>query len=734
MKKFCAPLKRVHRRLFIFIASLIAFFATASGFFPKKLISLILASILGFNSLTLARSTSFLDSAYAQTPSSNPDKTTLINSEQQIQNKQICLPFVGCADVPGVPDVLEDVIGDAVEREITNALLEVVRDDIPIEISTDNLYPTISQLPDSPFSPEGSALEPEDTILDVIQKMLLVSPDGTLELMPGDYAAKIYLYCLKPNAPGIPVHEYASPNGHRYLLAPAAGSRADVIRALNVRALGSGLSHTQLNVLMWNIQTGVDYEEMAPDVRETIDYLIPDYRDSLSQDFVEQIISTWNTVSSLHSDLPSFEDALNELGDVGQFIKATMSVREQLIQHGTNYFALSEDFIIPVSSNEAERYADVPWSIISDRIYARMVTQGRTGEFGSLQIRVLPDENPLDNNQPPIFVETIEGLETPHVIDFSEYISTDISSEELIGLKAAGNDGSSTLPAVLVVPPSDLQSVNVNGHSHSKISKRAAATVLRAGVKAGARAIPGVGLALTLYDLYELFMAVGVPETPTDDDYKVQPPGIGFPEEELPPTGNLDDSLDPIAVADSLCDKLGNRPDRGQIGGVTEAVCSIADGGATTLPDNSSTLFFRENVKRRDRQIGVSQGITYTDEEFKNSQAHHIVPKGDPRAAGAREVLEENGISINDPRNGVMLPKDDEGPVNPALENAHRHSGHHPHYSEYVNQRFREERPQTPEEVWELINEIRIELIEGDVPGQQPGIRLSSKDFSVDLS
>jgi hypothetical protein len=52
----------------------------------------------------------------------------------------------------------------------------------------------------------------------------------------------------------------------------------------------------------------------------------------------------------------------------------------------------------------------------------------------------------------------------------------------------------------------------------------------------------------------------------------------------------------------------------------------------------------------------------------RGHEAHHIIPKGMKEAAEARQILEDAGIDINDPRNGVWLPKDTAVPNPSAVE------------------------------------------------------------------
>jgi hypothetical protein len=65
----------------------------------------------------------------------------------------------------------------------------------------------------------------------------------------------------------------------------------------------------------------------------------------------------------------------------------------------------------------------------------------------------------------------------------------------------------------------------------------------------------------------------------------------------------------------------------------------------------------------------------------EGSEAHHIVPGSEPEAADLREHLRQNGITdINDPANGVWLPRGPEAP-NPDVSTRHEFTfADHPEY------------------------------------------------------
>ncbi len=78
------------------------------------------------------------------------------------------------------------------------------------------------------------------------------------------------------------------------------------------------------------------------------------------------------------------------------------------------------------------------------------------------------------------------------------------------------------------------------------------------------------------------------------------------------------------------------------------------------------------------------------DREFQpdiNHQAHHIIPQNDARAQRLRTLLNNAGININDPRNGIWLPR------NGAVDNPGAVTPHNQtltiKYFEYLDDKFR---------------------------------------------
>lgn len=281
----------------------------------------------------------------------------------------INLPSLG---IPGIPSAGE-VIKGAIAEQIVQTMGRTLQTEAPIVSSAQDVFPTVGTLAGSPFRANGD-LRP-------LWQQIRTS-NGTVLLAPGDYAIPISVFCMKHNA--------SSPSGHRYLLAPLKGKIADVITALNARTVGLNLPHPQLQVLSWNLQAGMKYEELTPELRAIVDQVLPDFKPRLTRSFLEQIDTTWSQLATTIPGLPSIDASLDRLGDIGKAVVTLKQTRETLLRYGNNYESLSRAL---VSRTTSATLSDTPWSRLSDRVYARMITQGDYSTPAELQVRVVPSLN-----------------------------------------------------------------------------------------------------------------------------------------------------------------------------------------------------------------------------------------------------------------------------------------------------------------------------------------------------
>lgn len=272
-------------------------------------------------------------------------------------------------NIPGVPSV-DGVVKGAITDQITQAVGRTIQTEAPIVSSAQAVFPTVDTLPGGAFRASGD--------LSPIWQQIRTSSNGAVLLAPGDYRIPVSVFCMK--------HTASSPSGQRYLLAPLKGKLADVIVALNSRTVGLNFPHPQLQVLSWHLQAGMKYEEMTPELRAIVDQVLPDFKPRLTRSFMEQIDATWSQLSTTILGLPSMDASLNRLGDVGRTVVTLKRTRETLLRYGNNYESLSRAFVTQDVSATA---GETPWSRVSDRVYARLVTQGNYSTPAQLQVRVM---------------------------------------------------------------------------------------------------------------------------------------------------------------------------------------------------------------------------------------------------------------------------------------------------------------------------------------------------------
>jgi Contact-dependent growth inhibition CdiA C-terminal domain/Pre-toxin TG len=385
------------------IVTLVSFLVVIGKSFFRRTIAVSLCAIFSFNSLTWGSLLLETRGANAALPSPNVNpEITLIRkppskgSHEVIEKDEktaICLPIVGCIDTPA-PDVLERPLEGAIKGEVYNALAKVLDEEAPITSSAKAIFPTVATLPGETFNADGNASK--------LAEKLILLPDGSTILPVGDYSIPLDVFCMK--------HSASSPNGHRYLLAPLQGSMSAVISALNARSVGYGVPRSQLQVLSWNIQAGMKFEDMTRENQQIIDALLPDYKEKLSVSFLEKLEATYNQFAPLVGGLPSsLDSASGRLGDIGETIRTLKGLQGTLRQYGNDYDGLSRLLVSP-SSPEDGGYqkggpANTPWSKISDRVYGRLVTEGSYSSPAELQLRVLPSSNSVKLSQGVLIAE-----------------------------------------------------------------------------------------------------------------------------------------------------------------------------------------------------------------------------------------------------------------------------------------------------------------------------------------
>ncbi|HEV3154582.1 MAG TPA: hypothetical protein VGZ02_12320 [Candidatus Baltobacteraceae bacterium] len=269
---------------------------------------------------------------------------------------------------------------DAAVRQALSQFGASIGDQLPIVVRSSDAYPTTS-LPGAPFSPGPLPRN-------IAAAALRASRDGTIELPPGDYEFTVGVFCMRSYA--------HSPSGHRYLVAPLHGAAADVFTALNSRLPSFNLDHHSVQILSWNMQAGLPYDEMQPAQRAIVDRVIPDYKGRLTGDVYQRIQDQYQQIVGRVPGMPSFEDALGRLGTTGQAVLQLQRLREQMKKPPQSYDQLARE-LVPFASlipTEAGGSGATPWSRYSDRVLVRFVTSGNYATPGTYQVRVLQPNGP----------------------------------------------------------------------------------------------------------------------------------------------------------------------------------------------------------------------------------------------------------------------------------------------------------------------------------------------------
>ncbi|MBP9682870.1 MAG: hypothetical protein KBD76_15835, partial [Bacteriovorax sp.] len=186
----------------------------------------------------------------------------------------------------------------------------------------------------------------------------------------------------------------SSPSGHIYSLSKLEGTRAMMIRELNLQAPAK-FNEQDIQIVSWSLQAGLTYDEMTKESQEIIDEVIPQFKIQLRESFLSTLEKKWNKVSDdSHGLIPSFsessENLLTELGEVGQKIIEIRRFKAQLHDVGNDYSRLSE-LINTASLLTKKETPEAAWSQIASNIYARFVIAGHYQEIGFIQIRILKE-------------------------------------------------------------------------------------------------------------------------------------------------------------------------------------------------------------------------------------------------------------------------------------------------------------------------------------------------------
>ena len=300
----------------------------------------------------------------------------------------------------------------------------------PILPSSRSQFPLVNLLPGkSDFKP-----------LQYKKSSLAYAADGTILLTPGDYNIPVITYCMKSNG--------ASPPGHTYALSLLQGTRAKVIRELNMKAIPQFTSE-DVQILSWSLQAGLNYEELTTQSKKIVDAVIPNDKIELQDSFFHRFTNEWDRLAVRSQGiLPSFNDAsdefLMELGDVGKNLIEMRAFRDRILENGNDYEELSRFIDVkktPISSTKTA------WSKVSDQVYARFVTKYGFQEVGEIQVRILPFSLNLKRSPNSISNEKV-------LVDLSSWVADPQNSfiQPLTFSVLMGSDGVLLVSELLETP------------------------------------------------------------------------------------------------------------------------------------------------------------------------------------------------------------------------------------------------------------------------------------------
>ena len=251
------------------------------------------------------------------------------------------------------------------------AISTLLNNQLPLKLDANSLYPTVATPPGEPFEPLPLQLSAE----------AMNEP-----LPPGDYVIRALAFCSEYS-----VHCPAA--GVAYELGPLQGKAATAIATLLRRGIiEKGRSPHELQAVSWTIQAGVTYAKMPKLYQAIVDDVIPEYRNQLGGDFIQNIEDIYQA-NAKAAGLPPLEKLLASLGKAGQLALTANRQRQAILRQNTNdqlrdqtLFAGQERRIAPVKAAEG------PWTVrIPGRAYVRYrVVGGNMAANNEIQIRILP--------------------------------------------------------------------------------------------------------------------------------------------------------------------------------------------------------------------------------------------------------------------------------------------------------------------------------------------------------
>ena len=334
-----------------------------------RAIARFLIGILVVVSINLIDSSIFVNRVFG----ANSSNKNLLNVTPDRDKVSICIAGF-CVNTPNIPNIIKAPIEQGINSAIRDQLRSFLSSEIPITGTEHKLYPSTPELPGGRFAPNTlylSALQPSQVI-----------PSG-------DYEIPVHFYCTKVYT--------LNGAGNRFRLARLEGRLSSALSNLYQRASLNNVPIQDVQVLSWSIQSGVSYDNLSNESKRLVDRLIPDYRQELNGSFIDQTIRFWNTLAAV-TPLPSLDETLNQLGDVGNFTRSLFRAREEIIRSNFNYRNLANNFVLQQDFNLPGGVESTPWSQINDRVYLRFIAPSGALRDGVAQVRILgnsQDSSPI---------------------------------------------------------------------------------------------------------------------------------------------------------------------------------------------------------------------------------------------------------------------------------------------------------------------------------------------------
>jgi hypothetical protein len=198
------------------------------------------------------------------------------------------------------------------------------------------------------------------TWLDAVdEESLPLQVPSTLDLAPGYYRADLQSYCLHAGT-------YAPTQGAGYLLAPLAGSQAELIQSILDRSVGyPDIDQRDIQRLIWGIEAGVNFLDYPTDFIARVQPLLT------QEDIASLSIQNSNIVEGLLGGLIP--------GEVQNVIETYERMRQLLTDFQTSYEQIESVAVLtgspPIGENSRTIDAGV-WNYAGDQFYIRAYPHG----------------------------------------------------------------------------------------------------------------------------------------------------------------------------------------------------------------------------------------------------------------------------------------------------------------------------------------------------------------------